>query len=589
VSVRILLFILAIYFISASGQESDLCATLRLRPEVESAPLKVNEFILDKLSLNQDERVEITCQIYRSLEGQYSGIAIKESRLGINFHDHMLACVKREALTSDNSRIMFSERMRECLSAFKDGHLRAGLFFERASVTLPIRTVPIGEKIFIGRLEAKFIQFYGKKTQSNPDLSGLEPGSELLEIDDRPVKEVADDLSKYMHYSSDEGRWKAAVEALSNRTYRYPETNFARVKVRARDGRVLQYSLPWMIEGEGMPDSMIVLRNMGIPMLGPADGTTDENGGANAEFLRFPTPQPLFFDDDTIVLLGDDGKIQARLGEIIVSKSDSFCYVALLESTNHVLHRDTGARGELLDWLRPFLKRCESKSLPLVLDLRTNLGGDYQFPAAMASLLMASEQEMPKNFLSLRNSKYTLPGILTFFNSSNPNAPSTMPASVLESIQKGQDFTAPFEGPPIHVDSVVGGFHQPVVALISEWCGSGCEILAGLLKASHRAVLVGTPTEGTGLGGLNFKGAPAGYFSDRFNLFYFQIPTVVFGILPAGRDVSSMTVSETLDASMENRPVTPDIRYDLTVDDLSNGRMGLIEAALQALRAEPSR
>ena len=137
----------------------------------------------------------------------------------------------------------------------------------------------------------------------------------------------------------------------------------------------------------------------------------------------------------------------------------------------------------------------------------------------------------------------------------------------------------------IKADPEVGGYEQKVVALISPMCISACDGMGLLLKASKRATLIGTTTNGTGAGFIGTEAFQGSHWVDHLQLVSLRIPNRLFG--PAG--VVGKRVFNEPDAyikyNSENQPVIADSHYVESTDDIQNHSSKWYEKALEVLNA----
>jgi hypothetical protein len=112
--------------------------------------------------------------------------------------------------------------------------------------------------------------------------------------------------------------------------------------------------------------------------------------------------------------------------------------------------------------------------------------------------------------------------------------------------------------------------------------------MVALLKASKRAILVGSPTNGTGAGlvGINQDNSIA-KFRDSFNQIEVDVPNYLFGVAkaPVGEEQNGhiLRFSENMDLLLENKPTQPDVPFHLSVDDLREQTEGWLDITLRVL------
>src|SRR5690606_5932829 len=140
--------------------------------------------------------------------------------------------------------------------------------------------------------------------------------------------------------------------------------------------------------------------------------------------------------------------------------------------------------------------------LPLLIDMRHNGGGDGQYPAAVLSYLAHADANYPDRTESFRITYMTRQMVERWNLNPSSRADRAVPALV-DALAERRPMTYEYtltDG--ITADPDIGGFDRPVVALVSPFCGSACDIQSMLFKKSGRVTLVGTASNGTGAGYL---------------------------------------------------------------------------------------
>lgn len=108
-------------------------------------------------------------------------------------------------------------------------------------------------------------------------------------------------------------------------------------------------------------------------------------------------------------------------------------------------------------------------------------------------------------------------------------------------------------------------FTKPILLLVNELDFSGGDFFPAILQDNQRAVLLGTKTAG------------AGGMVDKVNY---------INLLGIEQISLTASIAARVDQNpIENLGVTPDIKYELTADDLQNGYQGYVEAINNALDA----
>jgi hypothetical protein len=290
------------------------------------------------------------------------------------------------------------------------------------------------------------------------------------------------------------------------------------------------------------------------------------------------------------VLRGETGQVAVRLGELAPAGGGAaYCYAQLLS-----FHSDTLADGQekrsYAAVLAEFVKGCDAAGKDLLLDLRQNEGGYISHSTALARALVPSGTTAPAGALLVRATAqnervYTERTPVVGgggADETEPLAPGRILAAIGEARRTRREFTPAFLERPLTPSG--GGFRGHVVALTSPACMSACDRLAGLLRASGRAVLVGGPTEGAGGSQQETKGQSARW-SDAAGLLTVSIPNAAMGVQPAGLAPRPAPDAAAFfsELAFENRPVVPHVAYETSVEDLVSANAGWRAAAERAL------
>jgi hypothetical protein len=237
----------------------------------------------------------------------------------------------------------------------------------------------------------------------------------------------------------------------------------------------------------------------------------------------------------------------------------------------------------------------------VVHDLRHNEGGYLDHSTAIAEALSPRGASEPPSALLLRATERNEAVYRERAASADQDDDVLAPRHVLDAIRAarrgGQALTPAFvSGGAPRGD----GFAGKVVALVSPACMSACDRLAALLKASGRAVLVGSPTEGAGGSQQETPGVPARW-TDSGRHLSVAIPNAAFGVRRAAGGVVVTTGERPADPGglelpapaffesfgIENHPVEPDVRYETGIEDVTGGGKGWLRQVDAVLSGSP--
>lgn len=282
---------------------------------------------------------------------------------------------------------------------------------------------------------------------------------------------------------------------------------------------------------------------------------------------------------------------------IVQAGGKSVGYLQLLTFNNPQIYGGSqhDQQADWLDVIRTFVRSLKSSSLDLVLDLRENPGGDPTLADQLMAILAEAGKTYGGGAMAFRTSD-SEGGIL--WGDGSGALPASMPSlftvdevSKIFSVayQAAQPQTPIFVEGDISADESVGGYSGKIVTLLGDQCISACDRMAAHLGRSGRALLVGQPSNGTGLGyadnSLFYQ------WSDWHSLVQSQIPAHLFGVAPTPLGTNPKDHILPFEANAdsyltENRPTIPSISFNPSLDDVlfQNGKSAGWESAIaQAL------
>jgi hypothetical protein len=567
----------------------------------------------------QRARVKLACFIRDALEQRYVFYPVKGRMLeaagvrkGFDARAHLGACIADErAIEQEGDPLRFYDRMRRCVAGFEDGHLLLGAPVRLPQVALGVGLRLVGGKVHIASREKKLVS-YLKTVSGVRDLDGiLALGNEVIAIDGRPVADWVEELAAFVPGSSAAARRERAVDALTRRDFAYPAARTAAVTLLVK-GTLRVVELPWWISPEADAHVMTQawVRRTGVATTDlltwrydDAKDTWDRESAAAQGSVR---SDPIVPPDDAArlrVLLDEQDRPAARLGEVVRRRDRAFCYLQLLTFHTEGLAAARGeARRPFAVVVEEFVRGCGEKELDLVLDLRENGGGYLAHSNAVVQALARKGEVARGGALLLRantlNQLVYQQRVPTLGAAGARAVDDALePRGVLKAIgvarRARRAFTAAFLDPVLRPSDAVGGFGGKVVALVTPSCSSACERLAGMLQANGRATLVGGPTEGAGGSQQEARNLSARW-TDPEGLLSLSIPNAAMGVQRAAadapREIGAELFFETL--AFENRPVLPDRAYAPTLEDLTGANRGWlreVEAVLFGTDADDAR
>ncbi len=555
-------------------------------------------------------RVRSSCEFKDSILKGYASVYQKEQRIrradGSPFRaaPHLDGCITREVEIRDpetpNTRLEWFDRARSCAAEFQDTHLELQSFETQPWISLGFSLRELNGRYYI---ESSYPRLLAARLAPT-EAALFVAGSEVLTIQGRPVSELQKEMMAYVSGSSPEYRRAEALKRLTERNFKFPEATQTSLTFASGPTVTMDWRADFVSPQD--PQSLQALQARGfqhapeMPWLRPA--ALDENLLKLPEYSGFYEETPAVPESAQTRMAHFWGIYDAApaLGFVRVdSRSDgveqSYCYLQLASFAEDRVVGDKGKAKPYSGPLRKFLRHCQKDSLPLVLDLRSNSGGYIDLGSeAFSALLPKRSRASARATWAYRESE------------------------IYREIGDGY-----FDGqywaensveisPREKSDRKVRGFSGYILGLITPYCISSCDRLAALLKASRRATLLGTPTNGTGAGFMDVTDPTTGKlrsdWQDSSQTLFAQIPDMLFGAIPSqeiplssGRpsgfggwvrwlldgkpeatNYVPMEAYEEL-ALLENRPTVPDFGFQMTASDLQKGAQSWVREIQKAL------
>lgn len=527
---------------------------------------------------------------------------------------------KNQVLTTPSiTTKQFQEIVRDFTKSMKDYHVGV-MFFSTEFASLPFSVKGVEGRYFIKwvdplRLPAAYY--------------GIRPGDELLEFDDQPIVEVIANLAKFNGKSSNQSTDQGLAEMkLTIRAGmagdRVPKGPIHITTRSAKTGKVNTHQLRWSYTPEHVKNHLDVLQACNcISFLFP------DPKKSKVELPRITMANPLHqaFAEKCVDRKGGLGSRKSFLplfGEVIWSnesdlKKDEeipfwFAYIYQHPQGHKIGYiRIPHYLASLLD-VKEFgkiLGMMEEQTDALVIDQLHNFGGFVHIQYELASILTHQPLQAPLHRIKITQKDvfeaYLILESIKFFEmmlearekeDSHPKSDKENEEEeqkdneegeedeeeqefdfqkilflkahyehILEEWNNGRTLTrpTPIEG----VDKINPHpkyqYSKPILMLIDEMDFSGGDFIPAILQDNKRAVLFGSRTAGAG-----------GYVSG------FQFPNN-HGIAFCSYTAS---IAERTDSKkIEDLGVSPDIPYQITLEDVQNGYQGYIEAVNQSVES----
>ena len=444
----------------------------------------------------QADRIQILKDLFRSIELDYASLKLKEKNLHINFDQIQKDALAVEASIADTnidleqavSNLDFLDRSRKIIALFQDTHFSINAVIEPNPIVLPFIITKAEGKYVVTGIYRKLMNYL---TETVPAFSGITLGTEVVSIDGKPVAEAARALEPFINASSKAFLEQEALNGLTIRDFSFPDNPYCIVAFRKKDGTLNTLKFPWFHKRPARPDQALFFKEANFRGYDDLRLTWDanakkwnttgiglENGDATNSLPELNS-QEIFVDGN--------GKPVVKTGYILtdgrafgVMQINSFIEATVIDNAKKQQH--------FLQVLKEFIKALEAQSVPLILDLRSNPGGNGTYPPALLSMLTekgktysgySSAFRLSRNIIQILDEDM---GHLTMPEEMNGLTIEQTAQIIRESREKREYYSSAFSEGDITVDPEVGGYSQKVVALISPQCVSSCDITAFLLK-----------------------------------------------------------------------------------------------------------
>jgi hypothetical protein len=554
------------------------------------------------------DRLRVTCELRDAFRARYVFLEEKRRLLGGGFDAaaRLDGCVAAEAaIAREDEPLHFYDRVRACLGGFQDGHLIVSAPERLPQVALGIGLRRAGGKVVVASREPGLRALVGEAA-----VDGLPIGAEVVEIDGLPAADAVAFLAREVPGSSAAARRARAMEALTRRDFAYPERRTATLVLALAGGERRTVELPWFVSpgGDRHPLARGWARRVGLPSSDRLpwfdDAARPRRGAALEGTAAWSTILPPQLAAGLREYTDDAGRVAVRLGAVEHGVAQPFCYVQVLTfHTERLTGPGSEGRRPFAEVLTDFVRGCGGDRRAVVLDLRRNEGGYLDHSTALAEALAPRGAADPATALLLRATERNEAVYRERAAEDGGHDDVLAPRHVLDALaaarRGGQPLTPGFvAGRSFRA----GGYPGRVVALTSPACMSACDRLAALLEASGRAVLVGSPTEGAGGSQQETPSVPARW-TDSARLLSVSIPNAAFGVRhapagvvmsageranpppPGGAEVPVPVFFESF--GIENHPVEPRVRYDTTLEDVTEAGRGWLHQVDAILSGSP--
>jgi len=544
------------------------------------------------------QRARVLCDLRTALKAKYSLQEIKEEKMNISLERQLDGCIRREIVSNlapkkyegDYPILEFEDRVLRCLSAFWDTHLKMSSQTAKPQVYAGFSLARIGDKFFISSVSKLIAEDWAKKQPAAAKL--LQPGAEVVSVNGISPAKWVSDLSPYIAGSSKRFVAEEAAAAITLRNFAYPQVGTLEVGIAGR-GKV---RIPWWMVGinqrSATREFFKAAKISSAHNLSPGI-ELDMRDGADAR--GYDHRLPLEEESKLTNFFDDKGSLGLRLGNF-EQGGRSYCYVQILTFATK-RWRIGNPGGRTVTFAAPFEQMavsCEANKSPLILDLRSNAGGDSGNPAKVLAAFAEAGKSYPSALMSGLLTSHFQDVLAKYslgdgFEIEGEETPETLIYSAFKkAVEQEKDYLPFVASPNISTSLKEGAFGQKIVALVTPQCVSACDLMAGMLKISGRAHLVGTFTNGTGGRFLEIGESPAaGWKDDLYGTISVRIPNSLHALLPRllrDKESGVFDFEGHKGWVMENRPITAHTWYDTGLSDILGAGAGWREKAIQALQ-----
>ncbi len=518
----------------------------------------------------------------------------KEAFFGWNLKDAYMA--GKEEIASCKNAKEYQKVVKNFFNKLKDYHAKCSFCSTEMSY-FPLRVTSAENRYFItpffdippGTTQEE-LPFLMSSIAANPlvvqAISLFEEGDELLEINDRDVAAVIEELIEEELGSDKSATGLAIAERmLFLRRGKYAQKcpqGVLKLKVKKKDGSVTTYTVPWLYIKESVTCRFL-----------KSDPLQDN-------FLLKDYSSPFARDFTVPYVTAEDLRKKSflpPLGEIIfeTNKSDPegiyayfYQHPTAKKKIGYIViptftYLDEAFVKAWMDRYLNLIQFFQEEADALVIDITNNPGGNGMFCYATLSALSGTplkplvqqeainQQEVYKAALKLKVNELFPMGDATLEYFGFPITAKTRESisdyskSVIDTWKRGEMLTDPLylmginEIPP----HPRGHFTKPLLVLTNELCFSCADLFPAILQDNNRAKIFGKRTAGAG-GYVRVFEHTSLFGVDKYSL----TGSVIY------RDTGEV---------LENGGVLPDIPYEITVKDLKSGYEGYIKAVNDAL------
>ena len=539
--------------------------------------------------LSLEERLLIIERLKQSVDDGYAALDLKKRSLGIDatrifaeaqqLEKHTEK--KQTPLIKDGSSISiaranleFFDRIRQLIALFQDTHFAITNNSGFPMVHVGIKSSVVDGKVFVSNLDSKRLS-----SEGIVDLPEI--GDEIIAVNGQPTKGVIEHLGTFVSASSLAYREAVAATSITRRNFIYPKAQMLRLKIRSRkQHKLYEVALPWAVQASPRNDAVgVISEHLDFKIKVDTLDDYAELLSGNSEI----EDEVSWFDVDHKKMLAyRTGFIRDHRGLYGVIQIFSF-FAKTVTDGNKVLSAS---------WRSPiiqFINELKRKNIPLVLDLRNHRGGHISHASDLMRMITRQGESYSSFTEAFRVAK-SLESLSRVKESELDRYSEQVTVKYLkQAIQQKKSHTIVWAfAPTLGNEPEIGGYNEPIIALVSPFCISACEYLASMIKSSQRGQLIGTHTNGSGTAFYTLPPYVTRTDIELSDGTFVNIPNKMIGQPgPPGQSVFLDEVA-VFNLSLENRPVSPDKPFFEGPIDLMMPDRAWFEAAKALLRKQKS-
>lgn len=477
----------------------------------------------------------------------------------------------------------YQQIVKEFFQSTKDYHV--GVYFHSTeSASLPLVIQGTEGRYFIVKLDTNYLPL---------EAWALNPGDEVISIDNRPVKEVVKELmSKETAHSNEATDEALAAYYLTHRIASKGHTvpnGYVTLQVKPKGSSTTgKYKLKWNYNPERILNSF----EGELAALMKEDSLVAKIKRLDRKMIMADFAQPRQeAEEDDMGLLAQRKSFIPLLGSKILftSQNSSHFHAYIYETAKgnkigyiRIPTYDCG--DEEFEQFATLIAYLEKTTDGLVIDQVNNPGGSVTYFLKLLSVLSNTPMKTPTQRVMITqeevNTALELVDLLSLIVN-NPsyleglNFPFSLAQTklllnyynfIVAEWSQGRSFTKKFPlmgFDTIPPDAVKTKYTRPILVLVNSLDFSSADFFPAILQDNKRAKIMGSRTAGAGGSVDTVK------FPNRFGINYFSYTT---------------SIAERLNSKpIENLGITPDIEYNLNVEDYQNNYKGYVQAINNAI------